>query len=166
VKRIVCDTGPLVHLFEANLLNLLDAAGKVLMPPSVAKELEGVAPPELKPGDLPWLVTRPLRQPHDAEARDWHRAGLLHLGEAEALALARQERADWFLTDDSAARVVAEQMAVEVHGSLGVLLWGAATGHVDLPAAEAALERLRESSLWVSPRVLSEARHALLDLFA
>jgi predicted nucleic acid-binding protein len=57
-------------------------------------------------------------------------------------------------------------MAVEVHGSLGVLLWGAATGHVDLPAAEAALERLRESSLWVSPRVLSEARHALLDLFA
>jgi hypothetical protein len=27
--------------------------------------------------------------------------------------------------------VVAEQMAVEVHGSLGVLLWGAATGLVD-----------------------------------
>jgi len=50
VKLIVCDTGPLVHLFEANLLNLLEAAGKVLMPPSVAKELEGVAPPELKLG--------------------------------------------------------------------------------------------------------------------
>jgi len=165
VKLIVCDTGPLVHLFEANLLNLLEAAGKVLMPPSVAEELEGVAPPELKLGDLPWLVTRPLRQPHDAEARDWHRAGLLHLGEAEALALARQERADWFLTDDSAARVVAERMAVEVHGSLGVLLWGAATGLVDFPEAEAALDRLRESSLWVSPRVLSEARDALLDLF-
>ena len=44
VKLIVCDTGPLVHLFEANLLNLLEAAGKVLMPPSVAKELEGAAP--------------------------------------------------------------------------------------------------------------------------
>jgi predicted nucleic acid-binding protein len=81
--------------------------------------------PELKLGDLPWLVTRTLDQPHDAEARDWHRAGLLHLGEAEAMALARQERADWFLTDDSAARVLAEQVAVEVHGSLGVLLWGA-----------------------------------------
>jgi predicted nucleic acid-binding protein len=165
VKRIVCDTGPLIHLFEASLLNVLEAAGEVLMPPGVANELEGVAP-ALKLGDLPWLVTRPLRQPYDAEARDWHRAGLLHLGEAEALALARQERADWFLTDDSAARVVAEQMAVEVHGSLGVLLWGAATGLVDFPAAEAALNRLRESSLWVSPRVLSEARHALLDLFA
>jgi transposase len=34
---------------------------------------EGVAP-ELKLGDLPWLVTRPLHQLYDAEARDWHRA--------------------------------------------------------------------------------------------
>jgi predicted nucleic acid-binding protein len=164
VRRIVCDTGPLVHLFEASLLNLLEAAGEILMPPGVAHELEGAAP-ALKQGDLPWLVTRPLRQPHDAEARDWHRAGLLHLGEAEALALAMQERADWFLTDDSAARVVAEQLAVETHGSLGVLLWGAATGRIDFPEAEAALDRLRESSLWVSPRVLSEARQALGDLF-
>lgn len=121
MKRVVCDTGPLIHLCEANLLNLLEAAGEVLMPSGVAHELAGVAP-ELRLGDLPWLATRSLRQPYDAEARDWHRAGLLHLGEAEALALARQEQADWFLTDDSAARVVAEQMAIEVHGSLGVLL--------------------------------------------
>ena len=72
MKRIVCDTGPLVHLFEANLLDLLAAAGKILIPPGVADELGGVAP-ELKLGGLPWLVTHPLRHPHDAEARDWHR---------------------------------------------------------------------------------------------
>jgi predicted nucleic acid-binding protein len=164
VRRIVCDTGPLVHLFEANLLAILEAAGKVLVPPGVASELEGMAPgPKLR--DLPWVETLPLREAHNAEARAWNRAGLLHLGEAEALALTRQEQADWFLTDDSAARVVAEQLAVEVHGSLGVLLWGAATGLLDLLAAEAALDRLRRSSLWVSPRVLSEARRALLELF-
>lgn len=34
MKLIVCDTGPQVHLFEANLLNLLEAAGQVLMHPS------------------------------------------------------------------------------------------------------------------------------------
>ena len=87
MKRIVCDTGPLVHLFEANLLNLLEAAGEVLIPSGVANELAGVAP-ELRLGDLPWLVTRSLREPYDAEARAWRSAGLLHLGEAEALALA------------------------------------------------------------------------------
>ena len=148
MKRIVCDTGPLVHLFEANLLNLLEAAGEVIMPPGVANELEGVAP-ELKLGDLPWLVTRPLHQPHDAEARDWHRAGLLHLGEAEALALARQEQADWLLTDDSAARVVAEEMAVEVHGSLGVLLWGAAGAAASGSGAYSLLE-IGVEGFWTS----------------
>jgi predicted nucleic acid-binding protein len=164
VRRIVSDTGPLVHLSEANLLAILEAAGKVLVPPGVANELESLAPgPRVR--DLPWVEVRSLRELHNAEARDWNRAGLLHLGEAEALALARQERADWFLTDDSAARVVAEQLAVEVHGSLGVLLWGAATGLLDFPAAEAALESLRRSSLWVSPRVLGEARRALGELF-
>ena len=164
MKRIVCDTGPLLHLFEANLLSLLEAAGEVLVPPGVASELESMEQ-ELRLGDLPWAEVRPLRGPHDAEARAWKDAGLLHFGEAEALALARQERADWFLTDDSAARVVAEQQGIEVHGSLGVLLWAAATGLLELPAAQAALDRLHGSSLWLSPRVLSEARRALLDLF-
>ena len=163
MKRVVCDTGPLVHLFEANLLAILEAAGQVIVPPAVAGELAAVAQgPQIR--DLQWIEVRPLRTPHSAEARDWNRAGLLHLGEAEALALARQERADWFLTDDSAARVVAQQQEIEVHGSLGVLHWGAATGLLDFPAAEAALDRLRRSSLWVSPRVLSEARRLLLEL--
>ena len=165
MRRIVSDTGPLVHLFEANLLGLLEGAGEVLIPPAVAGELDDVAP-ALRVRDLIWVEIRPLGTSQRAEARDWNRAGLLHLGEAEALALARQERAVWFLTDDSAARVVAQQLALEVHGSLGVLLWGAATGLLDLPAAEAALDRLHRSSLWVSPRVLSEARHALHELFA
>ena len=165
MRRIVSDTGPLLHLFEANLLGLLETAGKVFVPPGVVAELECLAPgPQVHA--LAWVEIRPLKASYVAEARDWMRARLLHQGEAEALALARQERADWFLTDDSAARVVAQQLALEVHGSLGVLLWGAATGLLDLPEAEAALDRLRSSSLWLSPRVLSEARRALHELFA
>lgn len=127
MRRIVCDTGPLVHLFEANLLTVQQAAGKVLVPPAVADELESRAQrPQVS--DLPWIEVRPLETPYLVQTRDWNRAGLLHLGEAEALALARQERADWFLTDDSAARVVAQQLVLEVHGSLGVLLWGSRDG--------------------------------------
>ena len=102
----------------------------------------------------------------EAEARDWARAGLIHLGEAEALALARQERTKWRLTDDGAARVMAVQLALEVHGSLGVLLWGAATGLLDFPAAETGRDRTRHSSLWGSPRVVDEARRALDQIFA
>jgi len=53
-------------------------------------------------------------------------AGGLHDGEAEALVLARKKRADWFLTDDAATRLFVSLLGIEVHGSLGIVLWNAA----------------------------------------
>ena len=87
-------------------------------------------------------------------------------GEAHALALALQISADWLLTDDAAARLVAQQHGVEVHGSLGVVLWAAAVGHLDRTEAETTLEALSRSSLWISARVLEEARGALRQIFS
>jgi len=87
-------------------------------------------------------------------------------GEAQALALALQSEADWLLTDDAAARLIAQQHGLEVHGSLGVVLWGAATGHFQRQEAEDALEALAGSSLWISSRILDEARAALRQIFA
>jgi predicted nucleic acid-binding protein len=81
------------------------------------------------------------------------------------VALARQAGADWLLTDDAAARLFATALGIEVHGSLGVLLWAAAAGHLDPIEAEAALSRLAASSLWVSGQVLEEARSALRRMF-
>jgi hypothetical protein len=68
VRRVVCDTGPLVHLFEADLLAILEDAGRVLVPPAVASELEGVTSgPSVR--DLPWVEVRSLRELYAAEAR-------------------------------------------------------------------------------------------------
>jgi predicted nucleic acid-binding protein len=89
----------------------------------------------------------------------------LDAGEAEAIALAKQVAADWLLTDDAAARLFASALGVEVHGSLGILLWAAAAGHLDRIKAEAALSGLAASSLWISRRVLEEARSALQRVF-
>jgi predicted nucleic acid-binding protein len=90
----------------------------------------------------------------------------LDAGEAEAIALARQVQADWFLTDDAAARLFAQALGLEVHGALGIILWATAVGHLNRTAAEAALHRLAQSSLWVSAKVLTEARLALDQLFS
>lgn len=87
-------------------------------------------------------------------------------GEAEAIALARQVQADWFLTDDAAARLFARALGLEVHGSLGIVLWAAAVGHLNRTAAETALNHLARSSLWVSAKVLAEARSALDQLLS
>jgi predicted nucleic acid-binding protein len=61
---------------------------------------------------------------------------------------------------------MAESMNIEVHGSLGVVLWAAAKGLVRRPDAESHLKGLENSTLWLSPKVRIGARAALLQIFA
>jgi len=162
--RIVCDTGPLLHLLEAESLALLGRAGRVYIPPAVQSELLAHHP--LWTAKLPdWLEIVPLESTYAEEALAWVRSKLLDQGEAEALALCAQLSADWFLTDDTAARMIAQGQGREVHGSLGVVLWAAATGVLDFAGARASLAKLAGSSLWISARVLGEADAALLRIF-
>ncbi len=165
MRRVVCNTGPLLHLGEAQALELLRLTGEVHIPKAVDCEMgyHDAEWPRRKPI---WVKVTPLVPPYDAQADAWQQAGLLGAGEAQAIALARQLAADWFLTDDAAARLLAASLGLEVHGSLGVVLWAAAVGHLTQPEAEAALNRLAESSLWISPRVLAEAKAALNQLFS
>jgi predicted nucleic acid-binding protein len=113
-----------------------------------------------------WVILSELSSSSAETALSWLRAGLLDPGEAQALALAIQFKADWFLTDDAAARLVAQQHGLEVHGSLGVILWGAATGHLQQAEADESLTALSHSSLWISARILEEARVALRQIFS
>ena len=89
----------------------------------------------------------------------------MHGGEAEAIALVQQISAEWLLTDDAAARLFATQLEIEVHGSLGIVLWAAVNGLLDHDAAERALLDLASSSLWVTRSVLAEARSTLDEIF-
>ncbi len=102
--------------------------------------------------------------PNEATAEDWCKAGLVHRGEAHAIALARQTAADFFLTDDAAARLLAATLGVQARGSLGVILWLAGQRRISRPEAARFLDNLATTSLWVSPRVMAEARSALQKL--
>ncbi len=157
MRCLVCDTGPLLHLGEAGVRDLLSRAGDVHIPLAVDLELrtyDAVWRPS-------WLHVTQLDPGPALEARSWQQAGLLHYGEAQAIALTRQLRADWLLTDDAGARLLAQSLGLEVHGSLGLILWAAAMRHLSRPQAESALDRLAQSSLWVSPSVLRAAKAAL-----
>lgn len=164
MRVVVCDTGPILHLHEVGGLDLLEQAGEVILPKAVDVELIVLLPE--------WSKSRPayLRvvaaSPDERQWMDLCQSMGLGTGEAEAVALARSAHADWLLTDDAAARVIGTLMGLEVHGSLGVILWAAAAGHVDRDRAFALLDRLAKSSLWISPRILDEARQALTNLFA
>jgi len=162
MREVVSNTGPILHLGEAKLLKLLEQTGNVHIPQRVETELIALDQAWQRPI---WVIMHTLARPFAAEALAWQQAGLLDPGEAEALALARQLKADWFLTDDTAARLLAQNLGLEVHGSLGVVLWAAAIGHLDRPATETSLDQLTKTSLWLSSRVLTEANRALDRLF-
>jgi predicted nucleic acid-binding protein len=166
MKRLVADTGPILHLHEAGALHLLPLIGKVYMPPVVIAELRPHSP-SLWPGAFPeWAQLQTLSTENQQRALQWRRAGLLHGGEAESLVLALEIKPDWFLTDDAAARLMAESLGIEAHGSIGVVLWTAANNLIKKSEAEKYLTGLEQSSLWISQKVCGQARAALEILFA
>lgn len=162
-RIIVCDTGPLLHLSEAGATHLLSLAGNVLIPPRVATEFEANAqgwnPPQ-------WIQVLALEKSGQRKAEAWMRTEHIHSGEAEAIGLALQEHADWLLTDDAKARQFAESLGLEVHGSIAVLLWSIAVGHVvEKELAIQLMDQLAKSSLWISNPVLQAAYRAIDTLF-
>jgi predicted nucleic acid-binding protein len=161
MKRLVTDTGPVLHLHEAGALRLLPLIGEIFLPPLVAAELRSLVP-ALPPK---WANIQTLSATSQWRALEWQRAGLLHGGEAEALALTLELKPDWFLTDDAAARLLTESLNVEAHGSIGMVLWAAADGLVKKSEAKSFLAGLEKSSLWMSPKVRTEARAALERIF-
>lgn len=164
MRVIVCDAGPIIHLYEAGCLSLLVQTGNLFLPLRVYSEVQ--AAPHINdqwpPSGFRWLNS-PTK--NKKEAMLWQTAGGLHAGEAEALVLAREKRADWFLTDDSATRLFVSLLGMEVHGSLGVILC-AARRHLNRKEVEDALSRLEKSSLWLSAKIYQEARLALDDIYS
>jgi predicted nucleic acid-binding protein len=78
-----------------------------------------------------------------------------------------QQRSDWLLTDDAQARQFAERLGLEVHGSIGLLLWAVASGFVEnREQAHRMLNGLKRSTLWISERVAAAATSAINELTA
>ncbi|MDA1192069.1 MAG: hypothetical protein O3A46_10345 [Candidatus Poribacteria bacterium] len=159
-RLIVSNTGPLLHLREADSLPMMRLLGEILIPPAVAAETAV--------HDNAWTLTRPdwirvveLDDPFRPYAAALTDAEALHVGEAEAIALARQTDADWFLTDDAEARRFAESSGIEVHGSLGVVLTALGDGLCSFEDATESLRRLRRSSLHMADDVWERALTAL-----
>ena len=160
----MCDTGPILHLSEARALGLLEKTGEVLIPPNVdhkiARHVQDWTSRRPR-----WLRVESPQHPLAAQLEQSAAQIDLGAGEMEAIVLATSRAADWLPTDDAGARVVATLLGMEVHGSLGVVLWAAAQAHINRHEAAAILDRLAVSSLWISPAILAEARRAL-DAFS
>lgn len=141
---VVSDTSPVLNLAIIGRLDLLHQQfGKVWLPQAVTDELRIEQ-------DLPgsaavrqawqagWLASEPVK--------DRVRVAILQRdldpGEAEAIALALQKRADWLLLDERDARRVAKSLGLKVTGVLGILLRARLAGQ--LPSLREAMDQLRD----------------------
>ena len=141
----VSDAGPLIHLAEIDSLELLSAFDTLLIPETVYEEVEAGGVPD-GISDLSYELVEADERSVESEELD--------AGERAALAVAREHEVI-LLTDDLAAREVASDVGVEVHGSLGVIALGYGRGLLDRGEAASRMRALqRETSLFVTEAVV------------
>lgn len=153
-EAAVVNASPLIYLARAGCFDLLRITGnKVLVPMSVAGELRrrGPADPAVDAMDrATWLVTVP--DPPLPQAID---AWKLGAGESAVLAWAHAHPGTEALIDDLAARRCAAEMGLPVRGTLGIVL--AAKQHGMIALARPVVERMRQSGMYLSDRVMNSA---------
>lgn len=148
----VADTGPLIHLDEVDALQLLSVVDELLIPQTVYEEL--------KTGTVPSALSTIEYELVEAEITE--RTADLDPGETAALAVA-SERSAVLLTDDLAARDAAEDIDVEVHGSIGIIVLGYTRGKLTKSKAAELMRALQtETSLFITDAVV-ERGIALLE---
>jgi predicted nucleic acid-binding protein len=120
---VVCDAGPLIHLDELGALDLLQGFAAIYVPGAVWQEVQHHRASALRRRRvrLRRVETVPQATP---ELASLIRTLSLGAGEEEALRLMQQFPHALLLTDDSAARLLAQQLGFALHGTIGVILRG------------------------------------------
>ena len=80
---------------------------------------------------------------------------LLHKGEAEAIALAMQVKADILLLDGKKARALATKLGLRILGTLGILILAKKKSIIN--SLEEEIAKLMKKSFWLSQNVVSKA---------
>jgi uncharacterized protein len=119
---VVSDTSAITALLQVGRVALLkELYGEILLPESVREELA-----QTHPSLPPFLRCEPVL--NTGEVR--RLSAELDQGEAEAIVLAKERRADLLLMDDLQGRRVALREGVPYIGLLGVLVQAKQDGHI------------------------------------
>jgi predicted nucleic acid-binding protein len=118
---VVCDAGPLIHLDEVGWLDLLADFAQVFVPNVVCEEVEKHRPAALQNPGVSFQRVNPSGAVPD-ELNALAQIFTLHAGEWEALRVAMGIPAGILLSDDTAARMAAQNLRIETHGTIGILI--------------------------------------------
>ena len=116
---VVSDTGPVTNLLQIERLNLLkELFLKIVIPTGVFAELSHIPEQRLALEELDWVEVKEAPQSELFNKL----LGSLDRGEAEAIALAVDSKAELLLIDERKGRDVAADLGVRKTGTLGILI--------------------------------------------
>lgn len=148
---IVSDSGPIIHLFEIDEINLLKSFNKINVPLLVYNEVSR---------EFEVLMNFEVVDVSKEEAsiiKNKIKPFVLDEPELHALCLAKKLNLT-FLTDDLKAREAGKKLGVNVHGSMGIISLAYKKGIINLNSAKKAINNLYEkSSLFVTKAIIDFA---------
>ncbi len=145
---VVSDASPIISLAAIGQLDLLRKLyGKVFIPPVVHNEIIGTEKtrfgiPEIETAD--WLETREIVNQTMVISLQLE----LDEGEAEAITLAIESKADLLLLDERKGRIIASRLGLRFIGLMGVLVEAKKKGFI--PAVKPFLDDLiGKAGFWI-----------------
>lgn len=162
MMSVVCDTGPLTHLWQIDLWAAFSAFDTIYLPDLVVREVEQHA--ELE--QLSTIAECTLEICSISQAKiDSIRQSTLPLSltlqatDLAVLALSHEISPDFVLTDDLTLRRALEGQGHTPMGSVGLLLYAYKTGLLNQEQLDQAIDRLFvQSTLYLSPQFKSYVR--------
>jgi predicted nucleic acid-binding protein len=159
---VVSNTSPLRYLVAAGQADLLAKLfGTILIPAAVEREIRD---PHAPPAVQRWMATPPawlqVRQVQTAPHGEL--TELLDPGEAEAIQLAQEVRADVLIIDERRGHEVAAGRGLTVIGALGILRESHRQGFIEDPLALAG--QLRSLGFRASRRLTLRFEEQIRDL--
>lgn len=161
MDKFIVDTGPFIHLEQINQLKLLKSLPQVYIPSSIISEIkQGDKILNSLKGIKHWpnaKIAAVRRKSIGSKAKIIRAAGLQR-GEIDCIHLALQIQQSILLTDDMRARITAERLSVEVHGSIGFIAYGFRREWLSFEEAERSLNLLyHRSSLFITYAIIEDA---------
>lgn len=159
----VLDVGPLIHLDELESLKLLAGYREVLLPEVVEAEVRKHRP-NVQLDSIPGLIRVHSNPAAEEPLFELAAQFGLHTGELTAIAVLKEHHGNCLLSDDAAARAMAEAMGFQVRGTVGLILRGWQRKQIAKAEAVGLLRALpRKSSLHLRAGFLERVLDELND---
>lgn len=167
MDKFVVDTGPFIHLDQINQITLLRKLSFLFTPASVVLEI--------KKGNLTkglktiknWAnmkIISPHRKSITSPIDNIIKKSNLEAGETDCIYLAIENHPCIFLTDDLTARVTAQKLCIEVHGSVGIIAYAVKQKWLSIEKAIESLNQLYyHSNLFITYAIIENAVQSLKD---